>query len=148
MAGFILDTNAFNRALDADMDPAVLARRGELYVTHIQHNELHATTNVERRQRLLGIFAEIEQAVVPTAAAVWGISEYGGAEFGNAGGAYDTMLESLNARNRGRQNNAQDILIAVTALIRGYALVTNDRHLAEVLRDAGGIALAFEDFVA
>ena len=148
MPGFMLDTNAFNRALDADLDPAALARRGELYVTHIQHNELHATTNIERRQRLMGIFAEVEQVVVPTAAAVWGVSEYGGAEFGNAGGAYNKMLLSLNARNRGRANNSQDILIAVTALTRGYILVTNDRHLSEVLREAGGTALAFEDFLA
>jgi len=58
------------------------------------------------------------------------------------------MLESLNSRNGGKENNTRDILIAVTALKRGYTLVTNDRDLAAVLQESGGKAITFEELVS
>jgi len=40
------------------------------------------------------------------------------------------MLESLNRRNGGKANSAQDILTAVRAHQRGLVLVTDDLDLA------------------
>ena len=40
------------------------------------------------------------------------------------------MLESLNRRNGGKANSAQDILTAVSAHQRGLVLVTDDLDLA------------------
>jgi len=143
---FMLDTNAFNCALDSDIDPKLLSRRGPLFVTHIQLNELQATKRTERLNQLLAVFTSVDQETIPTAAAVWGVSEWGGAEYGSAGGVYDAMLVSLNKRNGSKDNNAQDVLIAVTAYKHGYTLVTDDSDLSIVLRQIGGIAETFEEF--
>ena len=145
---YMLDTNAFNRALDSGLEPSVLSRRGPLFVTHIQLNELQATKNTDRLRQLLAVFTDVEQETVPTAAAVWGVSEWGGSEYGSAGGSYDAMLKSLNGRNGNKKSNAQDVLIAVTALKRGYTLVTDDYDLASVLREFDGVVETFGEFTA
>jgi predicted nucleic acid-binding protein len=144
---FILDTNAFNRALDSGIDSALLSRRGKLYVTHIQLNELKATKRTDRLNQLLAIFDSVEQEAIPTSAGVWKISEWGGAEWGSAGGSYENMLKRLNQINGGKKNNAQDILIAVTALKHRYTLVTDDGDLSTVLREFGGSAESFDEFI-
>lgn len=147
MNDYMLDTNAFNNALDAGVSPAVLSQHGKLYITHIQLNEIQATRNQARLADLLAVFESLEQERVPTAAAVWDVSEFGGAEFGSGEGLYEKMLAELNRRNKNHHNNAQDILIALTAFKRGYVLVTNDRHLGDVLREFGGRAVSYEEFV-
>lgn len=48
------------------------------------------------------------------------------------------MLAALNSRNKGKKNNAQDVLIAETALLNQLALVTADADLAEVMKMFGG----------
>ena len=143
---FMLDTNAFNRALDSGIDPSSLARRGPLFVTHIQFNELQATARTERLHQLLAFFASVDQEKIPTAAAVWNVSEWGGAEWGSAGGHYDAMLASLNRRNANKKNNVQDILIAITASKHRYTLVTDDGDLASMLLEFGGTTETFEEF--
>ena len=145
---FMLDTNAFNRALDSGIEPKLLSGHGPLFVTHVQLNELQATKKTDRLDQLLSVFVSVEQEAVPTAAAVWDVSEWGGAEYGSADGSYDAMLAKLNSKNGNKKNNAQDILIAVTALKRDYILVTDDKDLAAVLLDFGGRAEAFDEFVA
>ena len=35
-ADYLLDTNAFNRSLDLNIDPSTITRRGAVFVTHIQ----------------------------------------------------------------------------------------------------------------
>ena len=74
------------------------------------------------------------------------MSEYGEAEWGDADGLYGEMLQSLNARNGNKPNNAQDILTAVTAHKRQLVLVTDDVDLATVMRAHGGAALSFQEF--
>lgn len=145
---FMFDTNAFNRALDCGIDPQSLSRRGPLYITHVQKNELQATKNTQRQAALLAVFDAVEQEAVPTAAAVWGVSEWGGAEWGDAGGLYERMLTSLNTLNRSKENNARDVLIGLTVLKRGLVLVSDDRDLRSVVRELGGEAISFEEFLA
>lgn len=115
-------------------------------MTHIQLNELQATKLTDRLNQLLKVFASVEQETIPTSAAVWGISEFGGAEFGSAGGIYDGMLAHLNRMNGGKKNNAQDVLIAVTALKHKCTLVTDDANLTSVLRKFGGSVESFAEF--
>jgi len=57
------------------------------------------------------------------------------------------MLDSLNARNGSKSNNAQDILTAVTAHKRGFTLVTCDSDLAAVMREHGGRSVSFDEFM-
>jgi predicted nucleic acid-binding protein len=144
---FMLDTNAFNRTLDSGIDPNLLSRRGALYVTHIQLNELQNTKKPpERLDQLLRVFDSVEQESIPTSAAVWDVSEWGGAEYGSAGGNYDKMLARLNQLNGGKRGNTRDILIAVTALKHGHTLVTDDDDLKTVFLEFGGNAESFLEF--
>jgi predicted nucleic acid-binding protein len=148
MANMMLDTNAFNRALDSGIKPASLAASNKLFVTHVQQNELQATRNSARLRQLLDVFTAVPQETVPTAAAVWDVSEWDGAEWGDAGGSYPAMLTRLNQLNGSKPNNAQDILIGVTALKRGYVLVTEDGDLTTLMREFGGHTIRYEDFAA
>ncbi|MFC4311237.1 type II toxin-antitoxin system VapC family toxin [Steroidobacter flavus] len=148
MPAFMLDTNAFNRALDKGIDPKTLSGRGHLCITHVQVNELQATKNSDRLTSLLSVFEAIEQESVPTAAAVWDVSEFGAAEWGGADGLYDKVLTSLSKRNNNKDNNVRDVLIGVTAIKRGLTLVTNDRDLATVVREHGGNSISFEELLA
>ncbi len=141
MTDFMFDTNAFNRALDKGTDPAELASRGTLFVTHIQHDELLATKRTERLDALLRVFQSVEAERVPTAAAVWDVSKWGEAEWGDGDGFYGAPLESLNKMNNSRKNNAHDVLIALTAIKRGQVLVTTDGDLAGVCGQHGGSAI-------
>jgi len=61
---------------------------------------------------------------------------------------YQPLLEALNARNRGKLNNAQDALIGVTAIARGLTLVTDDSDLAAAVAERGGQVMSFHKFVA
>jgi predicted nucleic acid-binding protein len=144
----MLDTNVFNRALDGDLDPVYLTHRGLLYATHVQLNELQATKRPEKLRQLLQVFHTVDQEILPTAAAVFGVSEWGGAEYGDANDCYAGMLQRLNQINGGKKNNMQDALIAATAMQRKLILVTDDKDLTTVLKEFGGCAESFDEFVA
>lgn len=135
---YMLDTNAINAALDQNIEPARITDRGAVFVTHIQVNELQATKRPERQLALLKALRAIDPAKVSTSAAVWNVSEWGGAQWGDADGRYQPLLSALIARNGGKQNNAQDALIGVTAITRGMTLVTNDADLAASVQELGG----------
>ncbi len=147
MPSFMFDTNAFNRTLDSGVDPKLLSESGQLYVTHVQKNELQATKNKQRLEALLAVFDAVEQENVPTAAMVWDVSEWGGAEWGDADGLYDRMLASLNQRNGSKGNNVRDVLIGVTAIKRECVLVSDDADLRSVVSEHGGQAITFREFV-
>ena len=55
-AGFMFDTNVFNALLDDEaIAPTVFDGR-KVFVTHVQPDELSATSNASRRQNLLKVF--------------------------------------------------------------------------------------------
>jgi hypothetical protein len=145
---YLLATNVFNRLVDSNIDPPSLRAKGKLYVMHVQGDELHATRNRERAGQLLKMFEAVEREQIPTAAAVWDVSKWNEAEWGDARGLYGVMLERLNRMNTNKANNAQDVLTALTALKRGLRLVTDDRDLTTVMREHGGSALSFDEFMA
>jgi predicted nucleic acid-binding protein len=60
---------------------------------------------------------------------------------------YDAMLAALDKRNGNKKNNAQDILIAITALNRQLTLVTDDASLSSMFREFGGTAESFDEFL-
>lgn len=147
MTEYMLDTNAFNRALDSNDDPRSLSRRGGLYVTHIQLNEIQATRNPERLAALLTIVKMIDPEHVATSAALWDVSEWDASESGGDDRLYEQMYAALTERNQDKRgNNAKDVLIALTALKRGYTLVTNDADLTDVLGQFGGEAMRYDAF--
>ncbi|MEO8342805.1 MAG: hypothetical protein ABI536_03200, partial [Gallionella sp.] len=92
-------------------------------------------------QALLAMFTVVDSTQVPTASAVWGVSEWGAAEWGSQDGLFESLLIKLNEKNKSKNNNVRDVLIAETAIQRNLVLVTDDSDLAEVVRNTGGTVM-------
>ena len=143
----MFDTNVFNHIVRDDVDVGSLPAKQRLFVTHVQHNELQATRNDAKREELLAVFASISAKKVPTETALWGESEWGGANFSDGSGPFSAMLDALNKRNGSKQNNHRDVLIGETALLNTHYLVTDDRDLAETVREFGGKTMTLQEFL-
>ena len=144
----MLDTTVFNHIVRDDVDLSSLPENATFLVTHIQLNEIQATRNEEKRQRLLRVFAEVPSKQVPTESAVWGVSEWGEAKWGKEDGLFEAMLASLNNRNESKENNGKDVLIAETAIRNGYVLATDDGDLANVVREFNGKTIHFHELLS
>jgi len=61
MPSYMFDTNIFNRILDGVelIEITKFYEKAHFYATHIQLDELKATSNTQRRQELIAIFKEI-----------------------------------------------------------------------------------------
>ena len=136
MPGLMLDTNVFNHLIDGRLDLARLQGR-KLFATHVQIGELRKTPDEARRNELLALFEELNIEHHPTSSMVAGISVAGGA-CASDGKLYESMRGELNALNKGKRNNSEDILIAETAIVNGLTLLTGDRHLIAVTEKFGG----------
>lgn len=147
MTGFMFDTNVFNKILDGGIDVGPLLSDKPYFVTHIQRNEIENTKSPERREALLNTFHSVEKTQVPTESAYWGVSEWGAAKWSAEDGVIEKIIEKLNAKNKNKKNNGLDALISETALKNKHVLVTDDRHLREVIQDMGGRAVSFQDFL-
>ena len=141
MNGYMLDTTVFNHLLNENTEPSSVPNHLRLFVTHVQLNEIQNTRSPDRRQALLTMFTVVDSTRVPTASAVWGVSEWGEAEWGTEDGLFESLLVKLNEKNKSKNNNARDVLIAETAIRRSLVLVTDDGDLAEVVRDTGGTVI-------
>lgn len=136
----MFDTVIFNRIVDGFLDVSVLIGKVDVYVTHIQRDELNATSNAKRRELLQKTFHEVSAKTVPTESAIFGVSRFDEARFGAEDGLYLKIKVVLDAKKL-KQNNIQDALIAETAIVNGFTLVTDDRHLAEIVQTHCGKAI-------
>jgi predicted nucleic acid-binding protein len=148
MTGFMFDTNVFNRILDGKIDVAALPNDKPCFVTHIQRNEIESTKNPERRKALLDTFHSVDKTQVPTQSAYWDLSEWDAAKWSAEDGVIEKIVEKLNAKNNSKKNNGLDALISETALKNKHVLVTDDRHLEEVVQEMGGSAVSFQEFLS
>jgi len=157
---YMLDTNVFNDVLDGKIDIASLEGR-RLIATHIQRDEISNTKNETRREALLSVFEFITESlapttsavagisvadgccassdgIVPTESAVWDVSRWGQAKWGANDDIFEGMRRELNALNKEKMNNNQDILIAETSIRNGWLLITSDKDLFAVVTKYGG----------
>lgn len=56
---FMFDTNIFNKILDEKFDVSRLDDKDNFFTTHIQQDEIDATPNMERKEKLREIFKEV-----------------------------------------------------------------------------------------
>jgi predicted nucleic acid-binding protein len=147
MAQYIFDTNIFNRILDGNIDPIFISNKVKLRATHVEIDELKATSNKERRQKLLKVFEAIAPVQVSTESAVWGVSKWGKAKWTKEDNLYQLILDALNTANGGRKSNIQDALIAETAIFNKLTLVTEDIDLSEVAKKYGCEVISLEIFL-
>ena len=135
--GYVLDTNALNRLVDAELSFDAFPEGAELIASHIQIDEINNTSDKERRARLFLVLAKHVKKIVPTETAIVGVSRIDNSKIGD-GVRYKAILDALNSRNGRKKNNVQDALIGEIALANKHILVTADRDLAEVVESMGG----------
>lgn len=166
----MFDTNVFNKILDEQISPETFANRVTVYVTHIQRDEILATRNPDRRSKLAKVFGDIfatseptesfvlghsrldeaklgGERVVPTESAVWDVSRWHEAKWADEDDLYSRLISDLNERNKSKDNNIQDALIAETSIKGGFVLVTDDADLAAVTRKYGGNSISVNELV-
>jgi len=147
---FMLDTNIFNAILDDKISVASISRH-QLLTTGVQPGEIRATNCASRRAALLAVFEEVEAASIPASSFAFDVegAGWGQAYWNDGTGNFQKMLSRLNAlgRKKDELNPIRDILIAETAIKNGATLVSNDRHLRQVVVEFGGNAIDLETFL-
>jgi predicted nucleic acid-binding protein len=140
---YMLDTNVFNDILDGRARVEDILPPGARWVvTHVQRDELEATKDEARRQKLLAVLSEVAPEKQQTASLVWDVSRWGEACWPAVPGRFERMLAALDAENGGGRGNARDILIAETAIHLGCVLVSADETLRSVFESFGGQAVS------
>jgi len=139
----MFDTNIFNAILEGNINFTQFPKQIRLFVTHIQRDEIEAISNpdkLERKQKLLQIFNNIEQEKIPTESAIYGVSKYGEAKYARE----DTLIKELTG---GKKKHVKDALIGETAIRRNIILVTDDQQLRDRVNTIEGKAISFEQFI-
>jgi predicted nucleic acid-binding protein len=140
---FVVDTCIINKLIDGKMNLDDLPPNSSFFASHIQIDEINKTQDSERRAQLFLKFTEVIPKIIPTKSAVWDVSRWDQAELSD-GMLYNYLKQSLDFLNKSKPNNVSDTLIAETAIVNGYTLLTSDRHLAEVAQKYGGNVMYFE----
>lgn len=140
---YVVDTNIFNNLVDGTINVADLPSDSPFVATHIQIDEINNTKDSERRARLFLMFAEVRPEIVPTESFVLDVSRL---DYGKLSDdvLFDKLKQELDALNKSKSNNVQDVLIAEVAIVNGFTLLTSDRHLAEVVEKQGGKVVHFK----
>jgi len=110
----------------------IAAGRIEIVTTHIQEDELRQTPRKSEREALLNLYFFLQKKRTPTSVALWGISTWGQAKWGN-----DTSEEKLSAIQRNKPAASRDEIIGLTAKDHCDIFVTEDRKFAARLAEAG-----------
>jgi predicted nucleic acid-binding protein len=143
---YMLDTTEFNRLLDGDIPATSFAGR-RLLVTGIQEDELRATKDSVRRERLLAEYTRVGPTVAFASSFAFDVEGAGfdQAYWNDGSGASEKMLQrlqELDPRSKDPGNQLRDILIAETAIKNGAILVSHDDKLRKVVCEFGGRSIA------
>jgi predicted nucleic acid-binding protein len=134
--GYMLDTNIFGWLISGRLKVEDLPK-GDYFVTHVQIEELSAAGDKETRARLAIIQASLRPQLVNTESVVAGVTRAGVANVSD-GVLFEKLRTSLDALNKAKSNNTMDALIGEVSIVRGYFLLTCDKHFAQVVEHHGG----------
>ena len=140
---YVLDTNIINWLIDGKIDSASLPNDGAFVATHIQVDEINATSDEDRRARLFITLASSLSALLPTETVVAGISRADYCKSGD-GIVFGSIKKTLDAINGGRKSNVNDALIAEVSIVNSHTLLTADSDLAKATKKHGGMVRLFE----
>lgn len=140
MLRYMFDTNVFNRILDGVVEIAEFCEKAHFYATHVQLDELNATSDTQRRQELIAVFEEVAgNNKVSTESFILGVSRLDAAKIGNEeNDLYSKIKAEIDKLNKNKPNNIQDALIAETAIKNQFMLVTEDTDLLAVIMNFRG----------
>lgn len=138
---YIFDTNIFDDMVDwkLELSDIVNCKKVEIYVTHIQIDEINKCSDVDRRARLNIFMVKIRPILISTSSAAYDISRYDESKFG------DGII--FNKIKKGNINQVEDALIGETAIKEEIVLVTNDKRLKNIVIKLGGDAIFLDDFI-
>jgi restriction endonuclease S subunit len=152
--GFMFDTNIFDEILNEKIE---LPKNLKYYVTHIQHDEILniPMDKKERREKLLKIFNKVPKEVIATEGAAIEVSRFDLSKLMSKEDAelYDKMLKKLeeldekSGKKKTPENQARDILIALTCMKNCLTLVTNDNNLKKIAQEFQCSAITFEQLL-
>ena len=145
----MLDSNIFDKVVAQPDFVEPLIKCVDVYVTHVQPDEIDATPCSEKKESLKQALARLVQedsqsrgaSQISTESSVWGISRWGQCKWTKE----DNLLDSIRGNikpdkenpNRSK-NKTRDALIAETAIENGLTLVTEDGRLKKRVRKLGG----------
>lgn len=145
----MLDTNAFNRLLDENIDIGV-SKEHQHFITNLQKAEIKNTRDAERRNSLLSIFRvvnsisntdEIDQHSTP-----WG-SPWD-SPWDKGGQYFSSILKALEKRKPKDRGNQYDAVMIETCKYEDIVFVSNDRAVQDVSKEFGVECIPFQDYLA
>lgn len=150
MPSYMFDTNIFNRILDGVVEITKFYEKAHFYATHVQLDELKATSNAHRRQELISVFEEVAgNNKVPTESFVLGVSRLDEAKLGDEeNDLYSKIKAEIDKRNKNKSNNIQDALIAETTIKNKITLITEDTDLLAVTKSFRGKCASINEMLA
>jgi hypothetical protein len=146
MRRVLLDSNALDPLLTRAgayevLELAVRSAKIQVLFTHVTVDEVTATPDLDKRQRLLTLLVSLGQPT-PTSAVVLDFSRLDASCPAPDG---DQTFEPLRS---GKIKHSRDALIAHTAIHRGCALITNEKRLTARAREQGAEVLTTAELLA
>ena len=143
----MLDTNACDKLLDSNIDISLLKNKCDIYITHIQEDELaemlskQSKDKIIKYKKIISSLNKINTQKEPTSNAIFNISSWDYCYWGNeeTNEVYDKMFS--------KSKNHKDCLIAITAITNNMILITNDKELYQIVNNNSGKALEFEELL-
>lgn len=140
----MIDSNIYDK-LDESIDihtnvkQLIAAGKLELITTHIQNDQIADIGDDEIRSALQSVTAK----KIPTEAAVWGVSKFDEAKYGD-----EHTNEIVDALSIGNPRHKADALIGTTAILTADIFVTEDKTFGKRLRSLRTplSVLEFEEF--
>ena len=140
MADVIFDSNVFDDLVNGIMDISILeSKEINVFITHIQVDELNECPDKEKKVRLFGFLTEIRPEKIPTESFVIGTSRIGSAKISDG-----NLIEKLRGDNYKKTNDA---LIGETAIKNRLTLITNDIRFRNKVNELGGKAITVEELL-
>jgi len=147
----MLDTNLFNGLVDGQMSIDVLQGK-TLLATHIQLDELNATSNPTRRAKLVSMFELVSAETIPTSTSVWDDTPWDEGKWSDQDNLYEKILAELQKLDKAAgkrptgMNQSRDVRISETAIKNDITLVTDDTNLRDVTAKFNGNAISLNQF--
>jgi len=141
---YIFDTNIFDDVVSDKLKISDIVKyknykKVEIYVTHIQIDEINKCSDVDKRARLNMFMVKIRPILISTSSCAYDVSRYDMSKYG------DGII--FNKIKSGNINHVKDALIGETAIKEGIILVTNDKRLRNKVIELGGKALFLNEFI-
>lgn len=147
MQKIILDTNQYDKLLNAPETYGRLLKlqsegKLKLLTTHIQKDEILATSDIGKRGRLEVLLAHAR--LIGTRGAIFDVSRFDLARFGDEDD--HALIEHI--RGGAWERKSEDALIAATAAKDANVFVTDDKPLTRRLKSYPGLKCEVMNFEA